>query len=181
MKCSYCQKPVEHKLNPKVKNHFCSRSCAASYNNSVNPKRVKTIYTCQTCGDVVSTARAKQCRACIMKNGTSEQVKTTTVGQLKELYKDKNALAFAAKIRGYGKTIYNNSNDPKYCVVCGYNKHYEVCHIKSISSFSDDATMAQVHNINNLVALCRNHHWEFDNNILTLNVLLDITGKKLFF
>ena len=53
-------------------------------------------------------------------------------------------------------------------VVCGYSIHYEVRHIRAVKSFPDTATMAEVHNINNLIALCPNHHWEFDNGLLVL-------------
>ena len=41
--CLTCNKPT---YNPK----FCSRSCAASHNNSIKPKRKKQYKTCLTCG-----------------------------------------------------------------------------------------------------------------------------------
>ena len=52
----------------------------------------------------------------------------------------------------------------------GYDKHYEVCHIKAVSDFSEDTPITVINHIDNLVALCPNHHWEFDNG------LLDIAG-----
>jgi len=58
------------------------------------------------------------------------------------------------------------------CAICGYTNHYEICHIKSVSSFPPDALIVkEINNINNLIALCPNHHWEFDNDILKLTVL----------
>jgi predicted restriction endonuclease len=54
------------------------------------------------------------------------------------------------------------------CYLCGYNKHTEVCHIKAISAFSDDTLVGEINHIGNLVALCPNHHWEFDNGIIDI-------------
>jgi hypothetical protein len=168
MECSQCHIEITRKLDPRTKNHFCSRSCAATYNNTHKPKRIKQRYVCESCGATVSAKHAKRCKICALGRSTSEIVKNTTVGQLKELYKDKNALAYAAKIRGYGKTIYDRSDKPKYCIVCGYDKHYEVCHIKSIASFENTATMMEVHFLDNMIALCPNHHWEFDRGLLKI-------------
>ena len=55
------------------------------------------------------------------------------------------------------------------CAECGYDKHIEVCHIKAISDFSDDASIENVNDLSNLVGLCPNHHWEFDNGLLEFN------------
>ena len=70
------------------------------------------------------------------------------------------------QIRKHAVKTYNESSKPKYCYICGYSNHYDVVHIKSVSSFSDDS---KLQDINNLIALCPNHHWEYDNSILELN------------
>lgn len=54
------------------------------------------------------------------------------------------------------------------CAVCEYTNHVEVAHIKAVSSFPDTATIREVNDPSNLVGLCPNHHWEFDNGLLTL-------------
>jgi hypothetical protein len=168
MLCKQCQTLITRKLDPRVKNHFCCRSCAAIYNNKLKPKRTKITYHCSECGSKVFHKETKRCKKCQQGIATTDVVKQTTVGQIKELYRDKNKLAIAAKIRGYGKTVYNKSNKPKQCINCGYSKHYEVCHIKSIASFDDNATMAEVHSLDNLIALCPNCHWEYDHGLLEL-------------
>ena len=66
-------------------------------------------------------------------------------------------------IRRNARMIYDKSNKPKYCIVCGYDKYYEVAHIKSVSSFDDDSLISEINSIDNLIALCPNHHWEYDN------------------
>ena len=52
------------------------------------------------------------------------------------------------------------------CYICGYSKHVEVCHIKPVSDFPLDSKLSEVNNISNLIMLCPNHHWEFDNGML---------------
>lgn len=55
---------------------------------------------------------------------------------------------------------------PPVCRVCDYRRHVEVSHIKAVSSFTDDVTVARINEVNNLVFLCPTHHWEFDNGYL---------------
>ncbi len=52
------------------------------------------------------------------------------------------------------------------CANCNYNKHVEVCHIKGISDFPDDAQVKEINHVDNLRYLCRNCHWELDNGLI---------------
>ena len=61
-----------------------------------------------------------------------------------------------------------NKDLPKACQKCSYDKHVELCHIKPINSFDDSATVGEINDPKNLLVLCPNHHWEFDNGILKL-------------
>ncbi|NDG25698.1 MAG: HNH endonuclease [Proteobacteria bacterium] len=47
--------------------------------------------------------------------------------------------------------------------LCIYDKHFEVAHIKPISEFSKDTLITIVNDPSNLIPLCPNCHWEFDN------------------
>ena len=58
---------------------------------------------------------------------------------------------------------FKNSGKPLVCKLCNYEKHVEICHRKSVSDFSDETTVSEINHIDNLVALCPNHHWELDN------------------
>jgi len=49
------------------------------------------------------------------------------------------------------------------CRLCGYDKHFEVAHIKPISEFPEDTLLTVVNDPTNLMPLCPNCHWEFDN------------------
>lgn len=71
------------------------------------------------------------------------------------------------------RKLYSQSNKPKKCICCGYDKHYEVAHIKAVSDFSDNALISEINNINNLIALCPNHHWEYDNTDFDITPFLN--------
>jgi hypothetical protein len=52
---------------------------------------------------------------------------------------------------------------------CDYSLHIDVAHIKPVSEFDDSVSIATINNPENLVGLCKNHHWELDNGYLLLN------------
>jgi HNH endonuclease len=56
-----------------------------------------------------------------------------------------------------------HSNKERICK-CGYSKHVEICHIKEVKSFPDDAKIKEINDPSNLLYLCPNCHWEFDNS-----------------
>ncbi len=152
MKCKYCGQTT---TNP----NFCSRSCAASYNNQKYPKRTKKQKFCKLCGLLI-IGRRTTCDAC---NPFCVDWSSFTLGDIRTraLYQH------SARVRQLARTIYRQSNKPKQFAICAYDKHYEVCHIKPIKDFSDNTLISQINDIDNLVALCPNHHWEFDNGFLT--------------
>lgn len=79
-----------------------------------------------------------------------------------------------SQIQKKARENYENSNKPKKCIVCGYDKHYEVAHIKAVSEFDNSALISEIDNIKNLIALCPNHHWEYDNNGLDIKPYLEV-------
>lgn len=149
-KCLCCGDETK---NPK----YCSRSCAVTVNNKGSVKRKRT-KKCFYCNNKILSNR-KYCPECIAKNYHNESIdRNITLGELKIIKSGWREI-----IRGISKSIYIKSNMPKLCTNCGYNKHYEVCHIKAISSFSNDTKIKDIFCLENLVALCPNCHWEFDN------------------
>lgn len=52
------------------------------------------------------------------------------------------------------------------CITCGYKNHVELAHIRDITDFPLSATMGEVNHPSNVIPLCRNCHWEFDNEIM---------------
>jgi ribosomal protein L33 len=151
MKCKHCGQETN---NP----HFCNRFCSASHNNRESPKRVKQKRFCKHCS-VEITARRTTCDQC---NPSYVDWSDVT---LKEV-RSKATFQYSARIRQVARNLYRQSTEPKQCFVCGYNRHYEVCHKRPIRDFSDSSLVSEVNDINNLVALCPNHYWEFDNGLI---------------
>lgn len=86
-----------------------------------------------------------------------------------ELFKNrKNWQSARSTIQRLAREIYFENTDSPKCEVCGYSHHVEVAHIRPVSDFSDTASIREINSIDNLIGLCPNHHWEFDNGILDL-------------
>lgn len=117
-------------------------------------------YPCPYCKNIMIRHTSKSCRDChTLARGTSYVDRT--VADLKA----RHGRYWAGAVRDNARRKYKGK---KECSVCGYNKHYEVAHIKAISSYSEDALISEINEISNLIALCPNHHWEFDNNIINV-------------
>lgn len=75
------------------------------------------------------------------------------------------------------KIFFKNCLDPK-CIVCGYTNHVEVAHIKAVSNFSEDSLISEINDISNLIGLCPNHHWEYDNGLLDISKYINHENNK---
>jgi hypothetical protein len=140
--------------NPK----FCSKSCSAKFNNARNPKKKRT-NTCITCGDLILT-RLNECGKC--RHEGSIQNKPLSYFETGK-YKGSNKYGL---IRFWARKSAENITNT--CFNCGYSKHVEVCHIKAISDHSKETKVSFVNRIENLVKLCPNCHWEFDNGLICI-------------
>lgn len=89
-------------------------------------------------------------------------IKNVTKGELFD--KRSNWQNARSTIQREARKNYQNSNKPKQCIICEYNKHYEVAHIKAVSEFDDNILISEINNIDNLIALCPNHHWEYQHD-----------------
>lgn len=95
---------------------------------------------------------------------------------LGELRRALGTFAFHAKVRGLARSAYRG---PRSCVACGYGLHVDICHIRDVSSFPNTATVAEVNDPANLVALDKRCHWEFDHGYLLLVDGRFVAGKGL--
>jgi hypothetical protein len=109
------------------------------------------------CGKIVAwdTIRCRRCHA-IHKRGLAL---TRTVADLKQ---NSKSLRWTDHVRYFARKQHVFTS----CVICGYSKHVEVCHIKDIADFPDTATIEEINQESNVIGLCPNHHWEFDNDQL---------------
>jgi hypothetical protein len=166
VKCIHCKKKT---TNPK----FCSRSCAASHNNKSHPKR-KLEGSCSKCGKPCEKRR-KCCTSCHKShNMISEEA---ALGGLRK-GGNANFNSHYSNIRKKSRTKYQKSGLPMECAICRYSLHVDVCHIKGINEFSDDDKLKDINAISNLIALCKNHHWELDNDHLDKNLIKLIVERR---
>lgn len=173
-KCLFCGKdilcPSDKTVYQIKQKKFCNHSCAASYNNSLREKKK---FYCTKCGELIGEGhekfyRRKYCDKCIQE-AKVDWSKVT----LKEV-KDKRQYQSYSRIRDLARKSYENSNKPKYCIRCNYNKHYEVHHIIPISSFEESTPISEINDLNNLIALCPNCHWELENGLFQLENYLTL-------
>ena len=161
--CLFCNCKTE---NPK----YCSRSCSAKHTNILYPKR-KTKKTCSICDEPVINYRVSHCgkhhneyletRFDFIKNLTLADYWDKK--SLKELHSSSKNVHIRNLCRSWLKHLRKLP-----CFNCGYYKHVELCHIKPIHSFSETSTLGEINSENNVVQLCPNCHWEFDNGFLDI-------------
>jgi predicted restriction endonuclease len=178
--CKYCSKVIEVKDDKKVsdtrKQKFCNKSCSVSLNNKLYPKRSK----------VLADGSIEKIKTYIRKEGVTpydEHIKKISIlNKTKgQLFEHRNGWQNArSSIQRSARNIFfkHHSKDGVRCLSCGYALHVDVCHIKSVSSFSNDTLVSDINDINNLVGLCKNHHWEFDNGHLTMDEIVASTGVE---
>ena len=162
--CNFCGKPVQRTLSEIARNttgrFYCSSACAASVNNCAAVKR-KRRKSCRRCGSLI-LSNVTYCALCYpAKHYLTGKTLAAAVGNRKDANR-------YTGIRGNARKAFFASDRPKCCAVCGYDKHIEVCHVRDISEFPMDTLISVVNSLDNLVALCPNHHWEFDHGYLVL-------------
>lgn len=169
-KCANCHKGIRRRpselKNSITGNHFCSRTCSASYNNKAFPKKRKNTTTtitpkiCNKCQSVFFTPRKSLCHKC--SSGLNKDRLLSNV--IYDRHHKSSAYAFVrTRARAIAKKL-----GWKSCRNCEYDKHIEICHIKPISDFPYDSMLSDINNKSNLIPLCPNCHWEFDNNLFQI-------------
>lgn len=150
--CKNCNNIIEVTSTQKVsevkKKKFCNKSCAASFNNRKKIK--KTI--------------KKEIKL------PAEKFRFLLNKTKKEIFNiHKNWQSARTSIRRHAQYIFDSEIKENCCRKCGYNKHIEICHIKAVSLFSDDSKISEINNKSNLIPLCPNCHWEYDNGLLKIS------------
>lgn len=138
--------------NPK----FCCRSCSASYNNKLTPKR-HLIKKCKHCNSTTIGTKYTYCNHC-WKTAISPTKDMT----LKEaIYINVHKASAFGIVRSRARSLAKLLGWVQ-CVRCGYDKHIEIAHIHPISEFPEHTLISVINDPSNLIALCPNCHWEFD-------------------
>lgn len=162
-KCSVCGNETS---NPK----YCSRSCSAKETNKLYPKKIRKT-KCLKCDNITKSYRTKFC-----EEHQEEYIKTRfdyIKDKTLEEYWDKESLknlhtsSKNAHIRALARSNLKHLTSLP-CANCGYDKHVELCHIKAVSKFLPSDKVGDVNSEKNIIQLCRNCHWEFDNGLLDI-------------
>ena len=106
-----------------------------------------------------------------LKPETEVNIELMTKGELFDRYTQWQTARSA--IAKNARKVYLLSDKPKKCICCDYDKHYEVAHIKSVNSFDDESLICEINDLDNLIALCPNHHWEYDNTDFSITPFLN--------
>ena len=93
-------------------------------------------------------------------------VEKQTKGQL--FRSRKNWQSARTAIRKSAQKSFEDSGKPYKYAICGYTNHIEIAHIKAVSDFDDNILISEINNPDNLIGLCPNHHWEYDNGLLKI-------------
>lgn len=174
---------------------FCNRSCSAAHNNAVVLRdRMRSFV--DMCSDeefvnaynnsgtykqlgeslgyavvgssVIQKIKTRMNALCLQEYRSAgvTPVASMTKGEL--IRSRSNWQSWRSTIQKMARSVYENSDNPKRCIVCGYDKTYQVAHIKAVSEFNDTDLVSEINNADNLSALCPNHHWEYDHNLLSI-------------
>jgi len=142
---------------------FCSRSCSAKWSNRT-PKRAKT-RSCKDCGKPVHSNRT-YCHDC----WETRKNRDPTLGEIT----GKARYQVHAQVREMARRAYKNAGRSLVCVVCGYTKKVDVGHISPLSDFDLSTPLSEVNAQTNLMAFCPNHHWEFDHQQMSPDMLAKV-------
>lgn len=124
---------------------------------------------CPKCSINIIAHDSKTCRSCSKNKGD------VTIGEV--LYGESYNPNSFSLIRWRSRRSVS-AELSSGCEVCGYRKHVEVCHIKPVSDFSRDTKMSVVNDRGNLIILCPNCHWEFDNGLLNDRKIIQPKGDQ---
>ena len=169
--CEYCNNEFDKQewRIKKSKHNFCSRKCSCQNATEIRwEDHVKLENKCSLCDKKIDWRNSSAlCNDCLNKSLT-EKSKSITLGELKSKHNNRNIKKwYSAEIRVLNKS-WNYDLSQLACQKCGYTLHSEMCNVKAIKDFNNDSTLGEINDLANIVVLCPNHHWEFDNNLLSL-------------
>ena len=153
-KCICC----DNILSGRYQLKYCSRSCSAKINNKLYIKKIRSKGSCRFCGKKTSLKRIKNCEKCIRLGRHKKCGLNFENLTIKDILKRNNRYG---PIRTHAQQIYKNIN--KICENCGYSKHVHICHRIPINKFRVNTTIKTINSRENILFLCPNCHWEFDN------------------
>lgn len=141
----------------------CSKGTVSYHLGKHTGRKYRQAPTVCKCG-AKKSYDSEQCQTCYNKERLQKQLQRT----LKDIQLIGNARVKWSSLRKVAHTVLEYAKRPKCCVVCGFDVSVDLCHIKPIHSFSEDALVAEVNSEENLIYLCPNHHRMLDRGLLEL-------------
>lgn len=167
--CKHCNSIIYVKPNVTVhetkRKYFCNSSCAGTFNNKGTIKNKRNIDNYCICGN---TKKKKNnfCKNCSTYINRTER----TIGDII----NKNVSYASVKynrIRELARWFLKLNKIEKTCKLCDhrmFDNVVETCHIKPITSFSNDTKLSIVNSLDNLIYLCPSHHAMLDKGLIKL-------------
>jgi DNA-directed RNA polymerase subunit M/transcription elongation factor TFIIS len=180
-RCLFCNKVIDVPEGVQVSSikskRFCNRSCAGFYNNAHfhHNTRVSTS-VCSNCGAIVNLKKQKNggypkrkyCDTCLRLVHANGNSLVMNYNKGEHFGRHKNWQSARSMIQRHARRVYLHSGLPRKCRVCGYDNHIEISHLIPVKSFASDTSLMVINAISNLIPLCPNHHWEYDEGLLRL-------------
>ena len=179
--------PIRRKINPN-ENFSHPKYVSTSFVNRIDDETFRiTINSSSTwksigeklgySGNISSNVKDSVVKRCkklglTLSFDKDDSVGERTKGELFEMRK--NWQSARSAIRKHAQSVFSQYNSSNACALCGYDKHIEIAHIKAVSEFEDSSLVREINAIDNLIPLCPNHHWEFDNGLISVEELQNI-------
>ncbi len=151
--CRQCEKVLSQKRCCDCNLTCKGLRCKSCYTKTIP---LKSEYFCSDCNKKCHSKRCKDC------HGKHRMNKNLTLKRV--IYRNHHKSSAFALVRTRARTIAKKLGWES-CKKCGYNKHIEIAHVKPINSFPEDSLVSEINNPKNLLPLCPNCHWEFDNKL----------------
>jgi hypothetical protein len=157
--------PSTKRINTTVRNSHgeCTR-CKAQVVYRPHTTKAGYYNSRSYCDDCLNVVRKEVAKRSHGKNALSKLITEFTKGELLNL---KGYTNYRNLLIKHANKVFDESGKSRKCHVCNYPL-VDICHIKDVSDFSEDTLIAEINNIDNLVALCPTHHREFDKKLFSL-------------
>ncbi len=177
--CAFCNRRIEigeADIPSQIRlKKYCNHGCYSAHKIGRKYERRRLIFkerVCKSCNEsfVVkkrSLYRFEQKLFC----GNCRYLSKSSLHRLTKadlFAKNKNWQSARGSLRKHAVSVFKKTGKPLLCVICGYENHVEIAHVKSVSQFPDETLISKINECSNLVALCPNHHWEFDNGYFSI-------------
>lgn len=174
--CGFCKKPLPYE---KRKLKYCNSSCSASYTNRRRESHGILEGKCKRCDcpikyrknnhGYVKIKYCDKCR-CLAKSEkmAGKYIANMTKGELRKRYK--NYTGYRSAISHHACIVCDRNGIERKCKECGYDKWVDMCHVKPVADFPDSALISEINSLENILPLCKNHHWEFDHGLLNIGI-----------